>query len=142
MVAQVLSGMATLPDLQLHFNLQNSLPKVLTFQNTDTSLRRLLHTHRFMQCGLQAPIVQPRRDVLLMLREICHHVLVRYDEASQGERLDDDVHQVLHAVALRWMIIVVAGDHATFHESSIFVHSLQGGVELLAAHVVVVDVDA
>lgn len=69
------------------------------------------------------------------------HVLVTDDEATHGQTFADDVGQVFDAVTLV-AGFVVFGDHAAGDDAAEVVEGLEGGFEVFAADVFVVDVDA
>lgn len=86
--------------------------------------------------------MQPLLQLLLVILVVPGaHVLVSNNEAANGKALGDDLHQVADRVLLAGLGVVLA-DHAAGDDAAEVVHGVDGGLELLAAHVLVVDVDA
>lgn len=77
----------------------------------------------------------------MLLGVLGTHVLVADDETAHGEALGNNVHQVLDGVGLLGLEVVL-GDHTAGDDAAEVVHGVDGGRELLAADVLVVDVDA
>ena len=69
------------------------------------------------------------------------HVGITNNEAAHGQALGDDLHEVADGVLVLGLEVVL-GDHAAGDDAAEVVHAGDGGFELLAADVLVVDVDA
>ena len=68
------------------------------------------------------------------------HVLVANNETADGEALGNDLHQVFDGVRVL-RLDVVLGDHTAGDDAAEVVQGVDCGLELLAADVLVVDID-
>lgn len=95
-----------------------------------------------MDLCLEAAVIQPRGNVLAMgLGVFGAHVGVADDEADPGEALGDGEERVGERVALVGGQVVL-GDLAAGDDAAELVEAVEGALQLLAADVVVEDVDA
>lgn len=92
-------------------NLDDSLAKVLSLEQTDKTLRSLVDSVRDVQLRLESALVQPLLQLLLVLGIVLgSHVLVADNKAPHGDTLGDDHKEVGHGIALAGIFEVVLFD--------------------------------
>ena len=114
----------------------------MSLQHTKESIDTVVNTLSNAELRLEVALAEPLLQLLLVLLGVLGaHVLVADDEAAHGQTLGHNVHEVLDRVGLV-RLVVVLGDHTAGDDAAEVVHGVDGGLELLAADVLVVDVDA
>jgi hypothetical protein len=122
-------------------DLKNSLAEVLALEQTDEALAGIVDTLGDIHGGLEGALAEPLLDLLLVLAGVPGaHVGITNNEAAHGQALGDDLHEVADGVLVLGLEVVL-GDHAAGDDATKVVHAGDGGLELLTADVLVVDVD-
>jgi hypothetical protein len=122
-------------------NLQHGLAEVLALEQTNEALAGVVNALGDIHGGLESALAEPLLDLLLVLSSVPGtHVGVTNNETAHGQALGDDLHEVLDRVLVLGLEIVL-GDHAASDDAAEVVHAGDGGLELLATDVLVVDVD-
>jgi len=123
-------------------NLQNGLAEVLALEQTNETLAGVVNALGDIHGSLESALAEPLLHLLLVLNSVPRtHVGVTNDETAHSQALGDDLHEVLDGVLVLGLEVVLA-DHAAGDDAAEVVHAGDGGLELLAADVLVVDVDA
>lgn len=128
--------------LALLLDLQDSLSKIIALQHADERLSGILDTDGLVDLGLEAAVAQPVCDILPVgFGMLGAHVGVADDEADPREALGDGEECVGDGITLLGGEVVLA-DLAAGDDAPKRVEAVQRALQLLAAHVVVEDVDA
>jgi hypothetical protein len=108
--------------------LDHRLPQVLAIQHADEALIGLIDGPS-MCLGRHLLVLQPFPDILLvLLRPVGTHVLVANEEASHGQSLTDEHHEILDAVLLTLLLVVLA------HLLALVLYPSRLGREVLPCH--------
>lgn len=123
-------------------DLDNGLAKVLTLEDANKAFGGVVDALGDVHLGLEGALGEPLLHLLLVLLVVDVAVAGLADEeADHLEGLGDDVEHVADAVPLVLGGVVVA-DHAAGGDAAALVDVVEGGLEVLAADVLKVDVDA
>jgi hypothetical protein len=123
-------------------NLQHRLTKVLSAQHTQEPINSTINALGNTELSLESALREPLLELLLVVLVVPGaHVCVSDDEAAHGNSLGDDLHEVADRVDVFGLGVVLA-DHAAGDDATKVLHGVDGGFELFAADVLVVDVDA
>ena len=122
-----------------HFlELQDGLAHVLAVEDADKALGGVVNAVGLVEEDLEGAFLDPLLHTLLVLLGVDGtHVGVGNDEAAHGDALDEHVLDVLDGVGGG----VVLRDHTANNHTAEVVHGVESSLEVLAADVLVVDVD-
>lgn len=124
------------------FDLEDSLAEVLALEHADEAIGGLLDAVGDAQVDGDAAVGDPLAHLLaVLLGVVGTEAGLGDEEALHGDLLADDLEQALDALLLIARGVVV-GDHAAGGDAAVVVHVVNGGLEVVAADVLEVDVNA
>ena len=122
-------------------DLEDSLAEVVTLEHANETLGRIIDTLSDVQLRLDAAVLDPGLQALLVLLEVRRaEVGGSNEETLKLELLEQDLVVVLESRALFGGLVVV-GDETADGDTSVGVHAVERSLEVLGTDVLEVDVD-